>query len=959
MGYSEFSTVEKPIIEWLDELGWSYVPDNKLDREVFEPFLLDKLRCSLIKLNPDIQTNSDADRIVNKLHQVSTDLKGNRDFFNWLKNEESMVLKTGEHSTTINLIDYENPEKNTYTVTNQYKFTGYKNIRPDIMLFINGIPVILIEAKTQSTQTIDYTDAISQIIRYNKEAPQLTRYLAYAIATDGAQLRYGWTNPKRYNKWKTPEPILEAKVKALLKPTRVLDFIQNFIVFETSNDEITKKIGMQQQIVATNRIIDRIINTDIPKGLIWHTQGSGKTLTMLFTAWKLKRQQQLNNPTIIVAIDRLELQRQFRETFTNVDLPYVTYAESVRDLISKVANQSREVIITTIQKFREPTVSDPRENIIILIDEAHRTQYGNLATWMRATYPNAKLFGFTGTPIDKGPTGTSTFRTFSNPQQGETYLHKYSIRESIEDGTTVRIVYQPRLTKEAQIPPEILNKEYLNITKNLDEEEQEEVLRKSANLKTILKSDHRVAKVAEDITKHYTSHVEPNGFKAQLVAVDREACALYKKQLDKHLPENYTQVIYSSNNNDNDLLKQHHMPRSEQLKIARQDFQQPDQPPKILIVTDMLLTGFDAPIEQVMYLDKPLRDHNLLQAIARTNRPYSGKNSAIIIDYVGIFNRLKQALNFDSGDIEGIEIAYNVLKQEFKETILKLRTLFKDTPIENTRQSIVAIIKLLSNEETYNRFKDVLTQAKALYETISPDEFLSPYIREYTNYHRANEIYRKHTRQDRDSLKPYEEKTRQLIRETLILKEIEKELPTFTIGPTYLEKIDQQKLEPTLEAAELTQAIRFHFRVNIEFNPILETLSQKLERILRQKDPEQLIPDLRKFIEEINGEEQKRKERQLTREQNALFVVADKFLEKQPETTLISYVKELSAKLDQPNLIFPGWHTKDETRKQVQVTVFRETHQQFKDILPVDKIYLLTEEMLDYIIRFRGRQDAH
>jgi len=955
--YTEFSTVEKPIIGWLDELGWDYFPDTELNREVFEPFLLDQLRASLIKLNPDIQTNSDADRIINKLRQISTDLKGNRDFFNWLKNEESMVLKTGEHSTTINLIDYETPENNTYTVSNQYKFTGYKSIRPDIMLFINGIPIILIEAKTQSNQTIDYTDAINQIIRYNKQAPQLTRYLAYSIATDGAQFRYGWTNPKRYNRWKTEEPTLESKVKALLKPTLVLDFIQNFIVFETRNDEITKKIGMQQQIEATNRIIDRINNTDIPKGLIWHTQGSGKTLTMLFTAWKLKRQQQLNNPTIIVAIDRLELQRQFRETFTNVDLPYVTYAESVRDLTSKVANQSREVIITTIQKFREPTVSDPRENIIILIDEAHRTQYGNLATWMRATYPHAKLFGFTGTPIDKGPTGRSTFRTFSNPEQGETYIHKYSIRESIEDGATVRIVYQPRLTRE-QIPTEILDKEFLTRTDGLTEEEQEDVLRKSANLKTILKADDRVAKVAEDIAEHYRSHVEPNGFKAQLVAVDREACALYKQELDKHLPPDYTQVIYSSNNNDGELLKQYHMPRSEQLKIARQDFQDPDSTPKILIVTDMLLTGFDAPIEQVMYLDKPLRDHNLLQAIARTNRPYPGKNSAIIVDYVGIFNRLKEALNFDSGDIEGIEIVYDVLRREFQEVMHKLRAMFEGIPIENTYESKIAVIKLLSHEETYNRFKELLTHAKALYETISPDEYLSPYIREYTNYHRINEIYRKHTRQDRDSLKPYEEKTRRLIRESLILKEIEKELPTFEIGLDYLKKIDEQKLEPELEAAELTQAIRYHFRVNIELNPVLESLSEKLERILRRKDPTQLIQDLRELVKEINCEEVKRIERGLSHEENALFTVAQKNLQDQPEEKLINYVKQLSVKLDEPGLIFPNWHTKNETRRRVQLTVFRETHNQFKDQLEPGEIYVLTDMMLDYIIRYRGRDDA-
>jgi len=271
MNYTESETVEKPIIEWLKEQGWIYKPPQEINREFHEAFDKITLHQSLKKLNPTtIQTDSDAQTIIDRLANLPNDIQGNKEFFTWLRNEGSISLRPDEHRKDITLIDYDNPDNNTYTVTTQYYFEGYQNIIPDIILFINGMPLILIECKTQSHEETDYTDAINQIIGYNTKAPQLFKHLAYTIATDGANFRFGWTDPNRYNRWRDGyyDP-LEASVKNLLIRERVLDYIQNFIVFETAHGEITKKVAMQQQAEATNKIIHRVLHEDKKNGLIW------------------------------------------------------------------------------------------------------------------------------------------------------------------------------------------------------------------------------------------------------------------------------------------------------------------------------------------------------------------------------------------------------------------------------------------------------------------------------------------------------------------------------------------------------------------------------------------------------------------------------------------------------------------------------------------------------------------
>jgi len=458
---------------------------------------------------------------------------------------------------------------------------------------------------------------------------------------------------------------------------------------------------MWQQVSAANKIVKRVLEGEPKSGLVWHTQGSGKTLTMLFAAWKLKKEPKLNNPTILVIVDRIELESQMMGTFSNVQFPYTTKAASTKDLIDRLKKDSREVIITIIQKFEDvEEVLSQRENLIIFVDEAHRTQYGKLAMRMRKAFPNAFIFGFTGTPIEKGPMGKSTFRAFCPP--GELYLDKYGIKQSISEGATVRLLCEPRMA-DYQVDAETLDREFFEITKDLSDEEEEEVLQRSVTLKNAMKSKDRIDKIAKDVAEHYRSHIEPNGFKAQLVAVDREACALYKEALDRYLPPEYSAVIYTPHPNDDDLLRKYHMKTEEQLNIARNTFQKADALPKIIIVTDMLLTGFDAPIEQAMYLDKPMRDHKLLQTIARTNRPHPKKEAGIIIDYVGIFRNLVKALNFEEQDIEGVAYDFDLLRSEFRGTMAKVLEMFKGIERKGDREDLLRCMDILEEPENLKK----------------------------------------------------------------------------------------------------------------------------------------------------------------------------------------------------------------------------------------------------------------
>jgi len=961
MRHTEFTTAEEPIIKMLEELGWEYIPSSELDRDYEEPFDRQTLRTWIKKLNPLITSEEEVDRVISALRMVPNDISGNEEFFKWIKGEKSLILKPGEKATTIRLIDFENPENNRFVVTNQLWFQGHELVRFDIVLFINGLPLVVMEVKSltkeETEETTPYEEALNQLLRYHREAPQFMKYLAFVCPCNGVILKYGWDDPGKFFEWRDPkkesaDPV-KAAIQGLFERKTFLDMIENFIVFEKERNIIRKKIARYNQFSAANQIVKRVLEGKVKKGLIWHFQGSGKTLTMLFVAWKLKKIPQLSNPAILVVVDRKDLESQHLGTFKI--LPYTARADTRKHLREKLGRDTREIIITTIQKFGGiERVLNRKENVIILIDEAHRSQYGALAAYMRRALPNAFIFGFTGTPIDKGPLGKSTFRVFGK------HIDKYSMKDSIRDGATVPIYYLPKwMEYTTEKDRRELDREFYKRTLGLSEDDQERILRKSVRIKQILMAHDRIKKVARDIAEHFKKNVDPLGFKAQLVAVNREACALYKDELDKHLPQEWSVVIYTPGKNDPPFLKRFVKDQREKERLVKEvaqgSFQRPGENPRILIVTDMLLTGFDAPIEQVMYLDKPMRDHRLLQAIARTNRPYPHKLGGLVVDYVGVFEDLIKVLNFHEEDIEDIEKAVCSVeewKKEFKDKVSSLMSFFKDIEKKDySRSTLFDAIHILEEKGKVKDFKETLSKLKELYENIAPDPFLVDYLPDYKWLLAVNIAYNR-VRGREARLVEFRKKTEELVRREVKIKQIEQEIPIFRIDEEYLKKLDGAGYSEPQKISELSSAISNHIRVNLERNPIYETFSQRLKRIMSLLDRKRKREELEKLVGDIVEFERKRKELGATKLEYAMMGALKKVVRKSDEE-LLSLVKKLLSVVE--GQLFKGWSKKKVIKVEIARRLFDACMQELSgEKLQLNTISKTSDELLKFLERYRG-----
>ena len=475
---SEYHSVEKPLIKTINKLGWDFITqaenlslrDGSTDEVFLKPYVID----ALMKHNAHKGLDKDdCEQIYSKLKKI----EDNEEFHAWLKGEKSYKPNADSKAITIDLIDKYNPDNNQYVVTNQLVCSitkpedGQKHIRPDLVLFVNGLPITVIECKFLGTEGSNYTEGIKQLDRYQRTTPKLFTPNVFNISTDGHKLKYGATkSPAQYFlEWKdyskdsrvlevdsefekyanenktTFNPYIDKQDFGLLNKTNFIDLITNFIVFETMDNQTVKKIARYQQFRAVNKIVERVVSGEMKSGLIWHTQGSGKSLTMLFASWKLRTLPQLNNPTIMIVVDRIDLDEQISGTFGAVKLPNTTRANSIEGLKKKLKEDRREVIISTIFKFdKVADVLIERENVIILIDEAHRSQEGTNSAMMRKAIPNAFFFGFTGTPIDKSD--KNTHRNFGLKPDGkiERYMDLYNIKSAIDDGATVPVHYQVR-----------------------------------------------------------------------------------------------------------------------------------------------------------------------------------------------------------------------------------------------------------------------------------------------------------------------------------------------------------------------------------------------------------------------------------------------------------------------------------------------------------------------------------
>jgi len=689
------------------------------------------------------------------------------------------------------LIDFDCPQNNHYILSQQVQFTGTRDSYFDLVLFVNGIPLVVGEVKTPVRDAISWQDGAADFLSgqkhywENQKAFFVPSLLCFA--SEGKTFYYGAIGAKFKNwaPWHTTDDRDEIpqdmrtvlnSAKRLLNPATMLEILKSFVIFSTVKQGEGKPsfkikiLPRYPQYEAAKAIVNRVKTQDARQGLIWHFQGSGKSLLMLFAAQMLKTDLELKNPTVVVVVDRVGLDSQINSVFNNASTKNVTPIKSCKALAKELQQDSRQILITTVFKFDEVEIDEnnsnglnARDNIIVLVDEAHRTQEGSLGEKMRWALPNAFFFGLTGTPISG--LEKNTFKLFGAPNDPGRYLNRYSYKQSIRDEATLPVKFEPRLV-ELRINREAIDKEFKELAEqnNLSEDERAFISQKAGKLAHLLKAPKRITAIADDIAEHYKTHVVPKQFKGMVVVYDRDAVVqmyyLLCERLGKNAVEavmNISQGTIEKENDENgkpkkiaiDWLKWQKLglpiekddfkrwqvidgsPEAQELLLDR--YRDETDSLKVIIVTAKLLTGFDAPICYCMYLDKPLRDHTLLQAMCRTNRLYSDtKKHGLIIDYLGVFENVAKALDYDPKEIEGVIESVEAFKKLFPEAIQKCLDYFPsiDRTVEGYEGLIAAQDCLVGNEKK-DAYAAQFNILKRFWEAITPDLFLNTHRKDY------------------------------------------------------------------------------------------------------------------------------------------------------------------------------------------------------------------------------------
>lgn len=965
MKFNEQATVENYIIKFLKEkLAYEYIKPEVFSgfRDFENEYLIKPLIIKAVKRINDVD-DTVADSVYREIKKIDT----NEGFLNLMRYGVNMRAGNEKKKKDYFIVDFKNVKNNQFIVTNQFYFEGdTENIRPDIYIFLNGLPVVDIEAKSPTASlTVNYENGVDQIKRYEKVARKMFLPNCFNISTDGLNTVYGSTySPKQYfNHWreerqKSDEKELENTLMALLSPERLLDVIKNFIVFEKEKELTIKKIARYQQIRATNKIVERVVDGSKKRGLIWHTQGSGKSLTMFFSAWKLRFDENLKNPKVFILVDRIDLDDQIYDTFINCGGQNVIRIESRKDLEKKIKSSERGIFISTIQKFSElGDVKNLDENIIVLSDEAHRDNEGVSAINLRDTMKNAFFFGFTGTPIDK--VTLNTHRNFG--EEGERYLDYYSIQEAIDDGATLPVTYEARLSKFF-IDEDKLDQQFDELTKDLDDKQRQELTKKYGKKEAVVKLEKRMEAIARDVVEHYKLYVEPNGFKAQVVCYDREATAKYKDYFDKLAPKEWTAVVYSpgDRNSDENDLKKYNTNKQEREKIIA-NFKDTNHPLKFLLVCDMLLTGFDAPIEQVMYLDKPLRDHNLLQAIARTNRVYPNKGCGKIIDYYGITKNLYDALNFDESVVDSAMIDLEVMKKDFIIVLEDIMDIFinvniEDPSIDNLRRCLKIFI---DNQDKQVYFSNKYSKLKLLFEILSPDPFLKEYLRKFewiTSFYLAFAKEFRISDNDMALLSEYGEKVKKIIQDEIDYEGITKNFRELKVNDLYtLERLD--KMDDEEKALNLEKMLKQEISTNVDDNPIFKKFSERLSAIRNELEKNQIdlaerIKRYYNLLNDIKSKSEEAKELGMNLKEYGLFVVSGEYIEDDNQKEIIEFIKEMTKRLE--NVLDKDWQESSkreqfikEIKKVLQVIILID----YKNKIKVNDFNKYLNRLVDVIIK--------
>lgn len=933
MFQDEVEKVELPAIEQLTRLGWNYLPGSALvptaadavpgaesgERSYYRDVVLSKrLEAAIVRLNPWISDENLRKVIREFTHPNHTGLmEYNQSIYDLLVNYLSVEqdLGAGRKGQTVKVIDFDNPDNNEFVCTNQFKVEGInQNIIPDIVCFVNGLPLAVIECKSPYIADA-VAEGINQLRRYanlrspedDEGAQKLFWYNQLMVSTCRDQAKVGTisSSAQHYGDWKDAYPFTDADIRAMVQqprtvatgtasdshkigdvpspeylvaakqiasgagvassevtpqqrllagmfnPASFLDLMQNFTLYEPVDGRLIKKVARYQQYRAVNKVIERLKNGTTRKeksGVVWHTQGSGKSLTMVMLAVKMRRDPELKQYKLVFVTDRTQLDGQLSKTFRDAQNETIYNAGSVAELKELLSKDSSDIVTAMVQKFQEAeqeggfTDLNPSDKIIVLADEAHRTQFGGLAMTINAALPNAPKIGFTGTPLLKSQKMDKAFGG---------YIDKYKINEAVDDGATVRIIYEGRQV-QSDVVGDSLDALFEEYFKDKSDDEKREIKKKYGVERAVREAPARIRWVCIDLLKHYREKIQPNGFKAMIVVGSRHAAAVFKKTLDD-LEAPPSEVIISGTHNDPAYLSQY-TDSAHQRQVIR-NFTKPmdEDPTSFLIVKDMLLTGFDAPIAQVMYIDRSLKDHTLMQAIARVNRTYKGKACGYVVDYYGLSDYLTDALKqFSSEDVEG---TYHTLKDEIprlKAAHTRVVAIFAGVKGADVDDYVLH----LKDEDTRQQFELAFKKFAKQIEVILPDTAAKPFIPDLKLWGKVQLGARtKYDRKSGTDLSDAGEKVRKLVDEHIISTGVDPKIPPVDLMAANFKETVEQIKSPESRASEIESAIKHHITVNLDEDPeYYKSLSLRLRDIIEKtkgkwEEQAQLLLEFRNNIE--------------------------------------------------------------------------------------------------------------
>ena len=914
----ERNHVEKPLLEQLGGQGWDIIdltnekqkPGDTFRENFTEVVMLPVLREQFKVINPWLE-NDQVEEVVKRLTASfpSTGLIENNKHVLHLLLENTSVSEnrqTDEKSPTVHFIDFKNRGNNRFIAVCQFKvrILGTEHhIIPDIVLFVNGLPVVVIECKSPKVKDA-IPEAIDQILRYSEQrgsrgegSAPLFYFNQFVVATCRQEAKFGTIttdSEKHFYRWADPYPRTlndldhgagspndqQRLVAGMMDKDNLLDLIRTFTLFSTDDKGRTIKIvGRYQQFRAVKLAVKRLLEGTSPRersGIIWHTQGSGKSLTMMFMVREMYRHAQLASWRVVFVTDRTQLEGQLSETSQSIGFTVKT-ANRISELKELLRADTSDLVMAMIHKFREadltetfPQLNDS-PNILVMTDEAHRSQYKMLGANLDRAIPNAAKIGYTGTPIEK------TERVFGD------YIDKYTMRQSIDDGVTLEIVYEGR-THDAEVSDQQgMDKAFADVFSDYNLQQRLEVLGYGSR-DAYLEAESTIEAKAKDMVDHYLAHVFPNGYKAQVVATSREAAVRYKKHIDaalgatvaelaksnpigldlERLKKLQTDVVISSGHNDLPHLKAYsdETRHKRSIKSFKMAFGGEDEGVTgnmgILIVNNMLITGFDAPVEQVMYLDRVITDHNLLQAIARVNRVEGEtKDKGFVVDYVGVGYHLKKAIDvYDERE-----------QQEVIDTLS-----FPEEELSNLKDSHAAITALLAQHgltdlTDHDAFFDVFYDEDLRFDYLQafkkftkclnlvfPARQALEFMDDYKALYEINILADKHFRDERLSMKGIPPKLRAITDKYLESKGIEQKVKPISILDKDFQRHVGKRTRTKTKAAEVEHAIRHHLDIELDDDPDLQaSFTEELARIFQefQNNWEKIYEELEKLRRRI------------------------------------------------------------------------------------------------------------